>query len=86
MRSDEPRNQCPEVEYLMRLVDRPSSDRTEVESGLVMMMLTAIRLAVRFGATCASLVPAKQDRDRWVPGGRPRPFQRGAIANGQTGK
>jgi hypothetical protein len=33
LRSDELRNQCPEVEYLMRLVDRPSSDKTKVRAG-----------------------------------------------------
>jgi hypothetical protein len=27
MRSDEPRYLCPEIEYLMRLVDWPSSDK-----------------------------------------------------------
>lgn len=33
MRSDEQRSQCPNVEYLMHPVDRPSSEKTEVRAG-----------------------------------------------------
>ena len=78
MWSDKLRNQCPEVEYLMRLVDWPSSDKTEVKSGLVMMvMLPAIRLATWICAKCASLLQEEQDRDRWVPCSGPRPRRGG---------
>ncbi len=50
-----------------------------------MLMLTAIRVAARISASTQARFPGEQDHDNRVLCGRPRPFQRIAIANGQMG-
>jgi len=91
------RDLCAEAIFLLRLLDRLSSDDPEIEGALALVLLTEARRKARIGDDGATVPPESQNRALWdgrmvqegrellsqaVQRGRPGPFQiKAAIAD-----
>lgn len=91
------RDLCVEAIFLLRLLDRLSSDDPEIEGALALALLTDSRRKARIGEDGATVPPESQNRELWdvramqegrellsqaVQRGRPGPFQiKAAIAD-----